>query len=154
MTETRDIERLLDAWLGDDGSMLPDRVIDASLAQIDTTPQRRVLIRVPWRVPGASTYASVALAATVVIAVGAIGLLGVQVMFSPPFLVSLGLAALIAVFVVRVNRKVLELDQMFPEVMRVPGVRFFVGARPRRETAAELEREGEPRAVVPPGEGS
>ncbi|HLA16604.1 MAG TPA: hypothetical protein VJZ72_06845, partial [Candidatus Limnocylindrales bacterium] len=77
MTQTRDIERLLDTWLGDDGSTLPDRVIDASLAQIDTTPQRRVLIRVPWRNPFVNNYAKMALTAVVavVVVVGGIALL-------------------------------------------------------------------------------
>ena len=77
MTQTRDIERLLDTWLGDDGSMLPDRVIDASLAQIDTTPQRRVLIRVPWRIPTFNNHARMALTAVaaVVVVVGGIALL-------------------------------------------------------------------------------
>jgi hypothetical protein len=65
MTEVRDLERLLDAWLGDDGSMLPDRVIDASLAQIETTPQRRILV--PWRIPTINSYARMAVAALVAV---------------------------------------------------------------------------------------
>jgi hypothetical protein len=77
MNETRDIEPILDIWLGDDGSMLPDRVIDASLAQIDSTPQRRVLIRVPWRFPIMNSYAKLGAAAVVAVVLvgGAIALL-------------------------------------------------------------------------------
>ena len=41
---------------------------------IDDTPQRRVLIRVPWRFPHMNNFAKVAIAAVVVIAVGALGL--------------------------------------------------------------------------------
>ena len=45
-----DTERILDAFLAPEADQLPDRVIDAALADIARTPQRRAL-RVPWRFP-------------------------------------------------------------------------------------------------------
>jgi hypothetical protein len=52
----------------------PDWVLRSTLETIDTTPQRRVLIRVPRRFPHMNTFAKVAIAAVVVIAIGAVGL--------------------------------------------------------------------------------
>jgi hypothetical protein len=43
-------ERILDAYLAPEADRLPDRVIDAALADIARTPQRRAL-SVPWRFP-------------------------------------------------------------------------------------------------------
>ena len=51
----------------------PDRVLHAALTTIDTTKQRRGLLA-PWRFTFMNTYAKVAAAAVVVIAVAAIGL--------------------------------------------------------------------------------
>ena len=48
MNGTVDTERILDAFLAPEADRLPDRVIDAALADIARTPQRRAL-RVPWR---------------------------------------------------------------------------------------------------------
>jgi dipeptidyl aminopeptidase/acylaminoacyl peptidase len=48
MTDTDDIEPILDDWLGDDVDRLPDRSIDAVLATIRTTSQRGAW-RTPWR---------------------------------------------------------------------------------------------------------
>jgi hypothetical protein len=45
-----DAERILDAYLAPEADRLPDRVLDAALADIARTPQRRA-IRVPWRFP-------------------------------------------------------------------------------------------------------
>jgi hypothetical protein len=45
-----DAERILDAFLAPESDRLPDRVIDATLADIARTPQRRAM-RVPWRFP-------------------------------------------------------------------------------------------------------
>ena len=52
----------------------PDWVLASALETIESTPQRRVLIRVPWRFPDMNTLAKVALAAVVVLAIGAVGL--------------------------------------------------------------------------------
>ena len=43
-----DAERILEAHLAPEADRLPDRVIDAALADIARTPQRRA-VRVPWR---------------------------------------------------------------------------------------------------------
>jgi hypothetical protein len=45
-----DAERVLDAFLAPEADRLPDHVIDAALADIARTPQRRAP-RVPWRFP-------------------------------------------------------------------------------------------------------
>lgn len=44
------IERVLDAFLAPEADRLPDRVVDAALAEIARTPQR-LAVRVPWRFP-------------------------------------------------------------------------------------------------------
>jgi hypothetical protein len=71
-----DTERILDDFLAPEADRLSDRVIDAALADIARTPQRRAL-RVPWRLPNmlsripAAGIAAVAL----VVVVGAGGLI-------------------------------------------------------------------------------
>ena len=50
MTGHLDAERVLDAFLAPEADQLPDRVMDAALAEVAWTPQRRAL-RVPWRFP-------------------------------------------------------------------------------------------------------
>ena len=52
----------------------PDWVLAKTLETIESTPQRRVLIRAPWRSIEMSTFAKVAIAAVVVLAAGALGL--------------------------------------------------------------------------------
>jgi hypothetical protein len=42
MTGQRDFERTLDAWFVDGPSVMPDRVFDAVLDQVERTPQRRL----------------------------------------------------------------------------------------------------------------
>ena len=71
-----DAERILDAFLAPEGDRLPDRVIDAALADIARIPQRRAL-RVPWRfptMPVLSRAAGIAAVALVAV-VGAAGLI-------------------------------------------------------------------------------
>jgi len=67
-------ERILDVFLAPDSDQLADRVIDAALADIARSPQRRAL-RVPWRFPLmpalSRTTGIVAVALVVVIGVGA-----------------------------------------------------------------------------------
>ena len=50
MTGYTDAERVLDAFLAPEHDQLADRVLEAALADIARTPQRRAL-RVPWRFP-------------------------------------------------------------------------------------------------------
>jgi hypothetical protein len=70
MTGRSRTERILDAYLAPEADRLHDRVIEAALADIARTPQRRAL-RVPWRFPimpavsRATSIAAVALVALV-----------------------------------------------------------------------------------------
>jgi hypothetical protein len=74
MNEPIDAERILDAFLAPESERLSDRVIDAALADIARTPQRRAL-RAPWRfalmpaLPRATSVAALAL--VVAVAAGA-----------------------------------------------------------------------------------
>ena len=69
-------ERILDAFLAPEADRLPDRVIEAALADIARTPQRRAL-RVPWRFPpmSALSRATGIAAVALVAAIGAGGLI-------------------------------------------------------------------------------
>jgi hypothetical protein len=66
--------RLTDFYESEGPPRAPDWVLRSALQTIDDTPQRRVIIRVPWRSTNMKTFAKVAIAAVVVIAVGAVGL--------------------------------------------------------------------------------
>jgi hypothetical protein len=75
MTADNDLERrLADFYATEAPPRAPDWVLGAVLDTVDTTPQRRVRMPVPWRFPTMNTYAKWAIAAVVVVAVGAIGL--------------------------------------------------------------------------------
>jgi hypothetical protein len=75
MNANLDLEhRLTDHYASEVPPRAPDRVLEEALASIDATPQRRVLIRAPWRFPVMNSYFKWAIAALVVIAVGAVGL--------------------------------------------------------------------------------
>ena len=76
MNGSPNAERILDAFLAPENDRLPDRVIDAALADIARTPQRRAL-RVPWRIPimPALTRATGIAAVALVAVVGAAGLI-------------------------------------------------------------------------------
>ena len=75
MNARHDLERrLADFYQAEAPRQAPDRVLHEALASIDTTRQRRVLIRVPRRFQPMNTFARAAIAATAVIVVGAIGL--------------------------------------------------------------------------------
>jgi hypothetical protein len=72
MNARSDTERILDAYLAPEADRLADRVIDAALADIARTPQRRAL-RVPWRfplMPALSRASVVAVVALVVVGAG------------------------------------------------------------------------------------
>ena len=74
MSVNHDLERrIADFYETEAPPAAPDWVLRDALATIDVTPQRRVLIRVPWRFPPMNTYARFAVAAVAVIAIGAIG---------------------------------------------------------------------------------
>jgi hypothetical protein len=75
MNVNRDLERqLADFYATEAPPRAPEWVLRSALQTISTTRQRRVVIRVPWRFPHMNTFAKVAIAAVVVIAVGALGL--------------------------------------------------------------------------------
>lgn len=74
MSVNHDLERRIAAFYETEAPpAAPDWVLRDALATIDITPQRRVLVRVPWRFPPMNTYARLAVAAVAVIAIGAIG---------------------------------------------------------------------------------
>jgi hypothetical protein len=75
MTATNDLERrVAEFYAAEAPHRAPDRVLAQTLTTIDHTRQRRELRLVPWRTPPMNIYAKLAVAAAVVIAVGAIGL--------------------------------------------------------------------------------
>src|SRR4051794_2125830 len=78
MTDDRSIERAARSWLEAGPTQAPERVVEATLLRIETTPQERDL-RIPWRLPKMTTPARVAAAA--IIGVLAIG--GAFFLFSP-----------------------------------------------------------------------
>lgn len=76
MNANDNLERgIADVYHAEAPHRAPDWVLANALETIESTPQRRVLIRVPWRFPDMNnTFAKVAIAAVVVLAVGFVGL--------------------------------------------------------------------------------
>ena len=75
MNAHHDLERrLADFYDAEAPRQAPDRVLHAALVSIDTTRQRRVLIRVPRRFQMMNSFARLATAAVAAVVVGAIGL--------------------------------------------------------------------------------
>jgi hypothetical protein len=70
----RGFDRIAEAFMADGPTVLADRVFDAAFDEVHRTRQRRVLWRMPWRLPNMNTYAKFAVAAVAVIAVGYLGL--------------------------------------------------------------------------------
>jgi len=64
MTDQRELDRMLGAFLGEGADELADRVIDAALDEIDHTQQRRAL-RMPRRFPTMNTYSRLGAAAVI-----------------------------------------------------------------------------------------
>lgn len=62
----------------------------------------------------------------IVITIAAVGLLFVQIVLSPPFIISLVLATLVSIAVLRVNRGALRVEETFPELLRIPILRWFL----------------------------
>jgi O-antigen/teichoic acid export membrane protein len=60
------------------------------------------------------------------IAVAAGLLLVVQATLAPPFIVSFVLAAVTSLAVLRINRRALRLEHTFPELLKIPGMRWFM----------------------------
>ena len=77
MTGKRDIERTLDAWFVDGPSVMPDRLFDAVLDQVERTPQRpfaRLRLRLTEMTPRIRMLA--AAAAALIVAVVSFALIG------------------------------------------------------------------------------
>lgn len=75
MSVNQDLERrIADFYETEAPPAAPDWVLRDALATIDITPQRRALIRMPWRFPTMNAYTKAAVAAVLVVALGAIGL--------------------------------------------------------------------------------
>ncbi len=72
MKARSDTERILDAYLAPEADRLADRVIDAALADIARTPQRRSLWPA-WRSNRMNTYAKLIAAAAAVLVVAVVG---------------------------------------------------------------------------------
>jgi O-antigen/teichoic acid export membrane protein len=67
------------------------------------------------------------LRAYLVIGIAALGLLGVQLWLDAPVAAELALAALVSLWVVRANRHLLDVEDVVPELMRIPGMRRLLG---------------------------
>jgi hypothetical protein len=75
MNANDDLERrIADFYETEATPRAPDWVLGEALSTIDTTKQRRVLIRVPWRVPPMNSFAKLAVATVAVISVGLVAL--------------------------------------------------------------------------------
>jgi O-antigen/teichoic acid export membrane protein len=61
--------------------------------------------------------------AYIFIIIGAVSLLALQAVFAPSPVVSIIAAALVSLVVVRLNRKSLNIEQTFPELLRIPLVK-------------------------------
>ena len=64
-------------WLEADPDFAPAEVLRTVLTAFPSIPQRRAS-RLPWRFPPMTTFAKVAVAAVVVIAVGTVGIIALQ----------------------------------------------------------------------------
>jgi hypothetical protein len=73
MNDRVETNRILDAYLAPGADRLPDRVIDAALADIARTPQRRAP-RVPWRFLVMTNTTRAAVAGVAIVAIVGLGL--------------------------------------------------------------------------------
>ncbi|MDP8905456.1 MAG: oligosaccharide flippase family protein [Chloroflexota bacterium] len=62
-----------------------------------------------------------------VVIAGAALLFVAQWLMAPPLVVAVATTALLALIVFAVGRRVLHINEMFPELLRVPGARFLLG---------------------------
>ena len=73
MTRDRDLEHTLERWLADAPARMPDRLFDAVIDRVDRTPQRRLAGLAMRYLNMSSNLRLSAVAATVVIAIAAVG---------------------------------------------------------------------------------
>ena len=64
-----------------------------------------------------------------IIAIGTAGLLFVQWLAAPPAYVSFVLAAIVSLLIIRLNRTVFNIEEMFPELLRFPMMRWLLTDR-------------------------
>jgi hypothetical protein len=74
MNVKRDADAILAAWLEDGPNRLPEATRRSIGVAARSTDQRRRPVWAPWRLPHMNSYARLAVAAVVVVAVGAMGL--------------------------------------------------------------------------------
>ena len=67
------------------------------------------------------------------IVLGALGLTVFQILVSPPLYIGVGLAGILSLMVLMVNRHVLNIEQTFPELLRFRVVRSLFGANRNEE---------------------
>ena len=72
MTPERDIERILEAWMAQGSSRMPDRLFDAVVDQVERVPQRRGWRSAP-RFPSMQTMLKLTVAAVFALVVGIAG---------------------------------------------------------------------------------
>ena len=80
MSTERDLTRIVRSWMRDDEHESADRVLDAVLDQLDTTPQRRALWPA-WRTPTMNKFVTIGLGAAAVVVLAV--LLGTQLLGAP-----------------------------------------------------------------------
>jgi hypothetical protein len=74
MSTDRDTTRIIRAWLDEGATALPDRVLDAVLDQIPTTPQRRATWWPARRFPGMNSALRTGLAAAAIVIAAVLGI--------------------------------------------------------------------------------
>jgi hypothetical protein len=83
MTHVSDLERRLSSFYAAEApARAPDWVLHRALDAISRTPQRRVLLRLPWRTPTMPAFAKLAAAVAAVAVVG-LGLVALRVIPGP-----------------------------------------------------------------------
>jgi hypothetical protein len=73
MSSERDVTRIVRSWMRDDEHESADRVLDAVLDQLDTTPQRRATWWPARRLTNVNSMAKLALSAAAVVVAAVIG---------------------------------------------------------------------------------
>src|SRR5690606_14208380 len=63
----------------------------------------------------------------VVLIAATVAMLAMQLIFNPPVLVGVVMVGVISLAVLRLNRDVLNVGNMFPELLRIPGMRWLLG---------------------------
>ncbi len=75
MSANHDLERRIsDHYAAEAPARAPDWVLERILTSVDTTPQRRAMLGLPWRIPTMPSSAKLALTAVAIAAVGFVGL--------------------------------------------------------------------------------